>query len=118
MIVVFAYLVFPILSIAYSYTSIGKFSNNFNDKINHFKHLYSPFPEGSDNPLCRIKVIGVGGGGSNAINRIKQSFEGLPEVSFWVVNTDAQALSKSEITNRLNIGTSISRLDIFRTTCR
>ena len=69
----------------------------------------SSFPEGDDSPLCRIKVIGVGGGGSNAINRIKQSCDGLPDVEFWVVNTDMQALSRSNISNRLHIGASISR---------
>jgi cell division GTPase FtsZ len=97
------FLIFPILSLAYT----NKF-RNFR-RVNSINRSYSPFLEGSDNPLCRIKVIGVGGGGSNAINRIKQRFEGLPDVTFWVVNTDAQALSRSEITNRLNIGTSISR---------
>ncbi len=40
--------------------------------------------------FARIKVIGVGGGGSNAVNRMIE--EGIQGVEFIVVNTDAQAL--------------------------
>lgn len=64
--------------------------------------------EGSGSP-CRIKVIGVGGGGGNAVNRIIQSANGIPGVELWTVNTDAQALSKSLAANKLNIGSMISR---------
>ena len=43
--------------------------------------------------IARIKVIGVGGGGSNAVNRmIASDIEGI---EFWTMNTDAQALSNS-----------------------
>ena len=44
--------------------------------------------------FAQIKVIGVGGGGSNAINRMIQSE--LRGVEYYVVNTDAQALLYSE----------------------
>jgi cell division protein FtsZ len=58
-------------------------------------------------PPCVIKVIGVGGGGGNAVNRmIETRIEG---VSFWAINTDAQALSKSLAPNVLNIGRSLTR---------
>jgi cell division protein FtsZ len=59
---------------------------------------------------CRIKVIGVGGGGGNAINRmIAKTSVGVYGAEFWVINTDAQALSKSPIENKLKIGNDISR---------
>lgn len=58
---------------------------------------------------CRIKVIGVGGGGGNAINRIIESTEAIPGVELCVINTDAQALSRSATKNRLNIGKVLSR---------
>jgi cell division protein FtsZ len=58
-------------------------------------------------PPCVIKVIGVGGGGGNAVNRmIETRIEG---VSFWAINTDAQALSKSLAPNVLNIGRALTR---------
>jgi len=49
-----------------------------------------------------LKVIGVGGGGSNAVNRMIQS--GLRDVEFWVSNTDQQALERSHCHNRIQIG--------------
>ena len=64
--------------------------------------------EGTGNP-CRIKVIGVGGGGGNAVNRMVEDSEGPVGVDMWVVNTDAQALAKSPIRNKLNIGAVLSR---------
>ncbi len=51
---------------------------------------------------CLIKVIGIGGGGNNAINHMyKQNING---VSFVVMNTDRQALNNSQVPNRLLIG--------------
>ncbi len=52
-------------------------------------------------PLC-IKAIGVGGAGSNAIDRMIQA--GLTGVEFIVANTDAQALAQSEASCRLQLG--------------
>ncbi|MFH0820666.1 MAG: cell division protein FtsZ [Candidatus Peregrinibacteria bacterium] len=58
-------------------------------------------------PLASIKVIGVGGGGSNAINRmISAKVEG---VDFIAVNTDAQALYHSQAPHRINIGKATTR---------
>src|SRR3990172_9275988 len=54
----------------------------------------------------RIKVVGVGGGGSNAVARMIQ--EGITGVEFHVLNTDAQALHASRVPNKLQIGTRIT----------
>ena len=56
---------------------------------------------------ARIIVIGVGGGGSNAVNRMIQA--GVRGVEFVTVNTDAQALARSEAPTRLRIGEKLTR---------
>ena len=53
-----------------------------------------------------IKVVGVGGGGSNAINNMYS--RGIKDVSFIVCNTDAQALQSSPIQNKLQIGAGLT----------
>eukprot|EP01035_Chromulina_nebulosa_P018107 gene18107-23761_t len=64
----------------------------------------------SDAPSpCRIKVIGVGGGGGNAVNRMVESSIGVNGVELWAMNTDAQALSRSLAANTLKIGNKTSR---------
>eukprot|EP00607_Mallomonas_marina_P009766 CAMPEP_0182420058 /NCGR_PEP_ID=MMETSP1167-20130531/4570_1 /TAXON_ID=2988 /ORGANISM="Mallomonas Sp, Strain CCMP3275" /LENGTH=382 /DNA_ID=CAMNT_0024595477 /DNA_START=216 /DNA_END=1364 /DNA_ORIENTATION=- len=64
-------------------------------------------PEGGVAP-CVIKVIGVGGGGGNAVNRMIET--GVSGVEFWAINTDAQALARfTESTNILNIGHEVTR---------
>lgn len=58
-------------------------------------------------PLASIKVIGVGGGGGNAVNRmISAKVEG---VDFISVNTDAQALYHSQASHRINVGKGTTR---------
>ena len=57
--------------------------------------------------LATIKVIGVGGGGSNAVNRMINL--GLQGVEFIAVNTDAQALLKSLAPKRMQIGEKLTR---------
>lgn len=57
--------------------------------------------------LAKIKVIGVGGGGCNAVNRMIDS--GVAGIEFWAINTDAQALSHSAAPQRLQIGTKLTR---------
>jgi cell division GTPase FtsZ len=58
---------------------------------------------------AKIKVIGVGGGGSNAVNRMLESE--MQGVEFWIVNTDAQAMAMSPVPpqNRLQIGQKLTR---------
>ena len=57
--------------------------------------------------VARIKVIGVGGGGCNAVNRMIQS--DIIGVEFWAINTDAQALAQAEAPNRLQVGQKLTR---------
>ena len=61
-----------------------------------------------DEPLLgtRIKVIGVGGGGANAVARMMN--EGLTGVEFYVINTDGQALNASPVKNKLMIGSKVT----------
>jgi len=58
-------------------------------------------------PVARIKVIGVGGGGSNAVNRMIRA--NLQGVEFIAVNTDAQALYHSEAEIKINVGKATTR---------
>ena len=53
-----------------------------------------------------IKVIGVGGGGDNAVNHMYE--QGIKKVSFVVCNTDRQALNNSIVPNRLLIGPTVT----------
>tara|TARA_Y100000748_G_scaffold56002_2_gene44377 strand:+ start:2361 stop:2675 length:315 start_codon:yes stop_codon:yes gene_type:complete len=53
-----------------------------------------------------IKVIGVGGGGSNAINHMFQ--QGIKGVDFVVTNTDAQALNESPVPIKIQLGASLT----------
>jgi cell division protein FtsZ len=55
---------------------------------------------------ARIKVIGVGGGGSNAVGRMFEA--GLEGVEFYVMNTDSQALENSSVPNKIQIGAKIT----------
>src|SRR5579883_3287337 len=54
----------------------------------------------------RIKVVGVGGGGTNAVTRMVQ--EGLSGVEFYALNTDKQALGASPVANKLAIGKKLT----------
>jgi len=53
-----------------------------------------------------IKVVGVGGGGSNAVNHMYK--QGIKDVNFVVCNTDAQALAKSPIPVKIQLGSSLT----------
>ncbi|NPV29705.1 MAG: cell division protein FtsZ [Firmicutes bacterium] len=59
------------------------------------------------NQFANIKVIGVGGGGNNAVNRMIQA--GLKGVQFIAVNTDAQALSLSLSEHKIQIGAKLTK---------
>lgn len=54
----------------------------------------------------RIKVIGVGGGGSNAVARMLQ--EGLTGIDYYILNTDGQALAASPVGNKMTIGKKLT----------
>ncbi|HDU6432999.1 TPA: cell division protein FtsZ [Listeria monocytogenes] len=61
----------------------------------------------SSESLATIKVIGVGGGGNNAVNRMIE--HGVQGVEFISVNTDAQALNLAKAETKLQIGTKLTR---------
>ena len=76
----------------------SNFSRNSVEEINVSEYI---------SPIANIKVVGVGGAGSNAINRMIQS--GLEGVEFIAINTDAQALFTSKANIRINIGRATTR---------
>ncbi|WP_334109676.1 cell division protein FtsZ [Thermodesulfitimonas autotrophica] len=57
--------------------------------------------------FANIKVIGVGGGGSNAVNRMITA--GVKGVEFIAINTDAQALAMSQSPNKIQIGAKLTK---------
>ena len=57
--------------------------------------------------VAKIKVIGVGGAGNNAVNRLIES--GLRSAEYIVVNTDNQALARSKASNRIQIGVKLTK---------
>jgi cell division protein FtsZ len=62
---------------------------------------------GDGDGAARIVVVGVGGGGTNAVNRMIQA--GVSGVEFVSVNTDAQALARSDARHRIRIGEKLTR---------
>jgi cell division protein FtsZ len=67
------------------------------------KKAEGPLAHGAAN----IKVIGVGGGGGNAVNRMIAS--NLVGVEFWSINTDSQALAQSAAPKQLQVGQKLTR---------
>ena len=61
-----------------------------------------PFEIDNENDVVQIKVVGVGGGGGNAIDRMIES--GVKGVDFIAINTDQQALNRSRATEKVTIG--------------
>ena len=57
--------------------------------------------------MAQIKVIGVGGGGNNAVDRMIE--DGLDGVDFISINTDGQALAKSKSTTKIQIGEKLTK---------
>ena len=64
------------------------------------KQIYTPSP-------ARIKAIGIGGGGSNAVTRMVR--EGIKGVDFIAMNTDGQALALAEAPTRIQLGEKLTR---------
>ncbi|MEW6269362.1 MAG: cell division protein FtsZ [Thermodesulfobacteriota bacterium] len=62
---------------------------------------------GGEQAGARIKVVGVGGGGGNAVNTMIQA--GMPGVDFIAANTDAQALSANLATVKVQLGTGLTK---------
>ena len=56
---------------------------------------------------AQVAVIGVGGGGSNAVNRMYRNK--IPHIEYVAVNTDAQALSNSDVPHKLRVGDRLAR---------
>ena len=67
------------------------------------KNAQTPYVEN----FAQIKVVGVGGGGQNAVNRMIE--EGIQGIEFIAVNTDAQALMLSNAPQRLRIGEKLTK---------
>ena len=63
--------------------------------------------EEMDENVTTIKVIGVGGGGGNAVNRMVS--DGLQGVEFIAMNTDQQALSKNHAATKVQLGSKLTK---------
>ncbi|WP_405383728.1 cell division protein FtsZ [Maribacter sp. LLG6340-A2] len=72
-------------------------------KNSEFDNISFDLPKNQSNV---IKVIGVGGGGSNAINHMFQA--GINGVDFVICNTDSQALDNSPVPNKIQLGVSLT----------
>ncbi|MEM9648991.1 MAG: cell division protein FtsZ [Bacteroidota bacterium] len=72
-------------------------------KSTEFDNISFDLPKNKSNV---IKVIGVGGGGGNAINHMFQA--GINGVDFVICNTDAQALQNSPVPNKIQLGVSLT----------
>jgi len=65
------------------------------------------FDEKEYHSFAKIKVLGLGGGGSNAVNRMINS--GMKGIKFFTLNTDAQALATSIASQRIQIGSKLTK---------
>lgn len=105
---------------SFSMTTSSDDNHAFEDDLNLDELLNSSYSENSKAPkeqtrsdnivpgnVARIKVIGVGGAGCNAVNRMIAS--DVTGVEFWAINTDAQALSRASAPNRLQVGEKLTR---------
>ena len=77
--------------------------------------MNSPYPDNEDSavPSTRVKIVGVGGGGVNTVERLMSSGSLSPETArnaaFAAINTDVQALSGCPVAEKLVIGRSLTR---------
>lgn len=65
------------------------------------------YSENSIGPVANIKVVGIGGGGNNAVNRMINA--NITSAQFVAINTDKQALLMSKADLRLQIGEKLTR---------
>ena len=82
--------------------------DQYNDNYNQYG--YGTMETETDNNLsgiAKIKVIGVGGAGNNAVDRLIES--GLKSAEYIVVNTDNQALARSRAHKRIQIGVQLTK---------
>lgn len=73
-------------------------------KLDNYDRQPAEYQRYSSN--ANIKVVGVGGGGGNAVNRMIAS--GLSGVEFWAMNTDAQVLEMSSAPRKVQLGTKLT----------
>lgn len=87
--------------------------NNYDENARYDDYSYAETtaqPTGGVNNLsgvAKIKVIGVGGAGNNAVDRLIDS--GLMSAEYVVVNTDNQSLARSKASNRIQIGVQLTK---------
>lgn len=60
-----------------------------------------------NNQLAKIKVIGVGGGGNNAVNRMLE--HNIKNVEFFIANTDVQVLHQSKLDSKIALGKTLTK---------
>src|SRR3989337_3433478 len=77
--------------------------------INRGKKMFEPKEERKElsNNRAKIKVLGVGGAGCNAVNSMLENE--LMGVEFIVINTDLQALEHSKVKSKIQIGSELTR---------
>jgi cell division protein FtsZ len=86
----------------------GRESENNREEGEKENTMFEPkFEPNPTEGFAQIKVIGIGGGGQNAVNRMIEA--GIPGVEFIAVNTDAQALLLSGAPNKLRIGEKLTK---------
>ena len=86
--------------------------DNYDERRGEYGYPQQPQPVNTPNfntfsGGAKIKVIGVGGAGNNAVNRLIDS--GLKSAEYIVVNTDNQALARSKAANRIQIGGELTK---------
>ncbi len=70
------------------------------------QEFYDTQEDNSYSPICNIKVVGIGGGGNNAVNRMV--IAGIKSAEFVAINTDKQALLMSRAKHRIQIGEKLT----------
>ena len=77
------------------------------EKKRLFRNRFFLPSEDLQNQQARIKVLGIGGGGSNAVDRMVG--EHIQGVNFFVANTDAQALGRAKVKNKIQFGAQLTK---------